>query len=68
MKYRRSRWESGTVEIITLRNVLFPELDPNETREKKIKEIKRMIQENHYISDEKLDSALAKLIDEVDRE
>lgn len=47
---------------------LFPVMDEGCSREEKVKQIKRMIQENDYLTDEKLDSAMAKLLDEVDQE
>jgi anti-sigma28 factor (negative regulator of flagellin synthesis) len=50
------------------KNVLFPSLEEDCSREEKVKRIKRMIQENDYITDEKLDSALAKLLDEIDQD
>ena len=56
------------MENSRLKKALFPALDENCSREEKIKQIKRMIKENDYITDEKLDSALAKLLDEIDHD
>ncbi len=40
----------------------------DETREDKIKRIKRMIQDEEYLTHERLDSALAKLLEEIEHE
>ena len=50
------------------KKTLFPSLDENCSREEKLKQIKRMVKENDYITDEKLDSALAKLLDDIDHD
>ena len=58
----------GTVESSKIEDKLFPVMDKECSREEKVKQIKRMIQENDYITDEKLDSAMAKLLDEIDQD
>ena len=56
------------MESAKVEDKLFPVMDEECSREEKVKQIKRMIQENDYISDEKLDSAIAKLLDEIDKD
>ena len=58
----------GTVGSSKRKDGLFPDVEEGCSREERVKRIKRMIQENDYITDEKLDSALAKLLDEIDQE
>jgi hypothetical protein len=58
----------GTVESSKVKDKLFPVMDEACSREEKVKQIKRMIQENDYLTDEKLDSALARLLDEIDQD
>ena len=47
---------------------VFPEPMEEESRKEKLARIKRMVQEKDGISDEKLDSVLAKLIDSVEHD
>lgn len=56
------------MQISKLKGLLFPEIDEECSREEKIKQIKKLIQDDNYISDEKLNEALARLFDEIEHE
>jgi len=56
------------VQVSKLRGLLFPEVDNESSREEKIRQIKKLVQDDNYISDEKLDEALARLFEEIERE
>lgn len=60
--------EEDNYQISELKGLLFPAPEEGCTREEKIKYIKRLIQNDNYITDEKLDWVLQKLLEEIEHE
>jgi hypothetical protein len=60
------------VQVSRLKGILFPEIrddeNPDETREEKIKRIKKMIKDDTYITHEKLNKTFERMLDEIDRD
>ena len=55
-------------QVSKLKGLLFPIPEGDCPREEKIKYIKRLTQNDNYITDEKLDWVLQKLLEEIEHE
>ena len=51
-----------------LERILFPKMIKVNSREEKIKQIKKMIQDDTYLTNKRLDAAIANLLDEIEHE
>jgi len=60
------------VQISRLKGSLFPPQDPQksreETREEKIKRIKKLIKDEKYITHERLNKTIERMLEEIERD
>ena len=60
--------DDDSYQISRLKGLLFPIPEEECSREEKIKYIKRLIQNDKYITDEKLDWVLERLLEEIEHD
>ena len=64
----RVRQGDDIVDRLRQKDSLFPVFDEAISREEKIKRIKKLVEDDQYITDELLDKAIANLLDEIERD
>jgi hypothetical protein len=56
------------VESLRLKDSLFPILDAGISREERIKHIKKLVEDETYLTDELLNEAIVNLLNEIEKD